>query len=231
MQMQPGVSGRRQALPPTVYIKTDEHNLTHKKQVIIEDVFSVFGTDAYTVNQIKKLPLYHYPDEVRQRSSKKKVVVFSILKVIELIHTVNPDLCVVNLGETDFIIEFIPKEQQSKVLEIAKLLAICVITFLGSAFTIMAFNNDVSVNGVFERFYGQITGTEKPAVTELEICYSIGLSVGIIVFFNHFGKKKITMDPTPIQVELRKYEADMADTLIQNASRKGHNQDVNSDGA
>ncbi len=226
--MQPGVSSGRQALPPAVYIKTDEHNLTHKKQVTIEDVFSVFGTDAYTVNQIKKLPLYHYPDEVQQKSSKKKVVVFSILKVIELIHTVNPDLRVVNLGETDFIVEFIPREQQSKLLEIVKLLAICVITFLGSAFTIMAFNNDVSVNGVFERFYGQITGMEKPAVTELEICYSIGLSAGIIVFFNHFGKKKITMDPTPIQVELRKYEADMADTLIQNASRKGHNQDAGS---
>ena len=72
---------------------------------------------------------------------------------------------------------------------------------------------------------------EKPAVTEIEICYSIGLSVGIMVFFNHFGKKKITMDPTPIQVELRKYEADMADTLIQNASRKGHNQDAGSEEA
>ena len=95
----------------------------------------------------------------------------------------------------------------------------------------MAFNNDVSVTGVFERFYGQLTGMEKPAVTEIEICYSIGLSVGIMVFFNHFGKKKITMDPTPIQVELRKYEADMADTLIQNASRKGHNQDAGSEKA
>lgn len=173
--------------------------------------------------------MYSYPDEVQQKSSKKKAVVFSILKVIELIHTIHPDIEVVNLGETDFIVEFIPKEQRPKLLEIAKLVAICVVTFLGSAFTIMAFNNDVSVTGVFERFYGQITGMEKPAVTEIEICYSIGLSVGIMVFFNHFGKKKITMDPTPIQVELRKYEADMADTLIQNASRKGHNQDAGSE--
>jgi stage V sporulation protein AA len=47
-----------------------------------------------------------------------------------------------------------------------------------------------------------------------------------MVFFNHIGKKKITMDPTPIQVELRKYESDVADTLIENASRMGHCEEV-----
>lgn len=231
MQMQPGMKKEQQDKRVSVYIKTDKYNLAHEKQVTIGDVFSVYGADNQIIKQIKKLRLYSYPDGVQQKSSKKKAVVFSILKVIELIHTIHPDIEVVNLGETDFIVEFIPKEQRPKLLEIAKLVVICVVTFLGSAFTIMAFNNDVSVTGVFERFYGQITGMEKPAVTEIEICYSIGLSVGIMVFFNHFGKKKITMDPTPIQVELRKYEADMADTLIQNASRKGHNQDAGSEEA
>jgi stage V sporulation protein AA len=90
----------------------------------------------------------------------------------------------------------------------------------------MAFNNDISISGVFERFYNQVLGQDKPAVTEIEICYSIGLAVGIMVFFNHIGKKKITMDPTPIQVELRKYESDVADTLIENASRMGHCEEV-----
>jgi stage V sporulation protein AA len=90
----------------------------------------------------------------------------------------------------------------------------------------MAFNNDISVSGVFERFYAQVLGADKPPVTEIEVCYSIGLAVGIMVFFNHIGKKKITMDPTPIQVELRKYESDVADTLIENAGRMGHCEDV-----
>ena len=42
-------------------------------------------------------------------------------------------------------------------------------------------------------------------VTEIEICYAIGMPVGIIIFYNHIGKKKITQDPTPIEVEMRKY--------------------------
>ena len=47
-----------------------------------------------------------------------------------------------------------------------------------------------------------------------------------MVFFNHFGKKKITPDPTPIQVQLRKYEQDVDMTFIENASRGGKEIDV-----
>lgn len=78
--------------------------------------------------------------------------------------------------------------------------------FFGSAFTIMAFNNDISVTDVFDKLYGQVTGTKADGVNELEVCYCIGLGLGIILFFNHVGRKKITPDPTPIQIEMRKYE-------------------------
>lgn len=52
----------------------------------------------------------------------------------------------------------------------------------GSAFTIMAFNNDISISGVFEHFYKQIMGVDKPQVSVLEVFYCIGLAVGIILF-------------------------------------------------
>ena len=69
-------------------------------------------------------------------------------------------------------------------------------------------------------------GTKKGNVTELEVFYCLGLAVGILVFFNHIGKKKITSDPTPIQVEMRKYEKDVDTAFIENAGRKGHEHDV-----
>lgn len=46
----------------------------------------------------------------------------------------------------------------------------------------MAFNNDISISGVFEHFYKQIMGVEKPQVSVLEVFYCIGLAVGIILF-------------------------------------------------
>jgi stage V sporulation protein AA len=210
----------------TIYIKTDAHNLTRDLTVRLGDVFRVEGTDRKLNERLKEIVLYHYPPELADGAKGKTVVVFSILKVIEQIHAVAKDVTVVNLGETDFIVELIPKKQQKKWIELIKLVLVGLLTFFGAAFTIMAFNNDISISGVFERFYSQVLGADKPAVTEIEICYSIGLAVGIMVFFNHIGKKKITMDPTPIQVELRKYESDVADTLIENASRMGHCEEV-----
>ena len=60
--------------------------------------------------------------------------------------------------------------------------------FFGAAFTIMAFNNDVSVGDVFSKFYRQVMGKESSGVTELEICYSIGLAIGITLFFQSCGQ-------------------------------------------
>ena len=63
-------------------------------------------------------------------------------------------------------------------------------------------------------------------MNELEVCHSIGLGLGIILFFNHVGRKKITPDPTPIQIEMRKYETDLDTAFINNAERRGHSVDV-----
>jgi stage V sporulation protein AA len=50
--------------------------------------------------------------------------------------------------------------------------------------------------------------------------------VGILMFFNHFGKWKISTDPTPLEVEMRVYEDNISKTVIQNDSRKEKDIDV-----
>ena len=152
--------------------------------------------------------------------------VFSVLKIIEQIHEDYPTLTISNEGESDFIIEYIPNPEKPKVMNTIKTVLLCIIIFFGSAFTIMAFNNDISVTDVFDKLYGQVMGTKADGVNELEVCYCIGLGLGIILFFNHVGRKKITPDPTPIQIEMRKYEKDVDTTFIENAGRGGHSIDV-----
>ena len=205
-----------------IYLKIDVHSLVTTEKVYLRDIAKIEGVGEDTLQRIKDIELYEFG-----ASPKKQMAVFSVLKVIELIHKNFPDLDIEPLGEEDFIVEYKGQKTDKVWLEKIKLVAICVITFFGAAFTIMAFNNDISINGVFERFYLQMVGIQKSQVTELEICYSVGIALGILIFFNHVGRKKITPDPTPIQVELRKYENDMNETFIVNASRKGHSEDVN----
>lgn len=201
----------------TVYIKTGQNVLVHKKDVFFSDIGSVECTDQALLAQIRAMKVYSFGCHGN--------VVVSVLKIIEQIHGIDPHITVVNEGETDFILEYRPKAVDDWV-QTLKVILICVVIFFGTAFTIAAFHNDIGITDVFEQFYTQVTGREKPEVSVLEICYSLGLAVGNLVFFNHVGRKKLTHDLTPIQVQMRKYEKDVDAAFVEEVSREDQNIDV-----
>ena len=202
----------------TVYVKASGNCIVYDKNITIGDVMKIECTDIGMFRTIKQMELYQFNHE--------HSVVFSILKVIEVIHQEYPNIEVVNCGESDFVVEYQKSTVKSHVWERLKLILIAIIVFFGSAFTIMTFHIDIGIQKTFSRFYEQVMGEAKPMVTELEISYSIGLAVGIIVFFNHFSKKKLTKDPTPIEVEMKKYNQDLIKTKVAESDEKGHTIDV-----
>ena len=122
--------------------------------------------------------------------------------------------------------EHVKKKKDSGPAEWIKIAFVSLICFFGTAFTLMAFHNDIGVNDVFSRIYEMVYGRPSDGLTVMEVSYSLGLAVGILVFFNHFGKKRFSVDPTPIEVEMRLYENDLQTTLIEDYSRKGQELDV-----
>ena len=79
---------------------------------------------------------------------------------------------------------------------------------------------------VFENYYYIFFGerVENPAIIDLP--YAIGLAVGIIVFFNHIGNKKLTSDPTPIEVELSVYENDVTANIVDTLNKEKKNDNT-----
>lgn len=207
----------------TIYINIDKNVLVHNRSVTLGDVASIECTDVGILRKLKQKKIYTFPN---MNKKKNQLQVFSILKIIQLIHEDYPGVEVQNMGEAAFIIEYVPRLDPPMGLSYLKTMLLCIVIFFGSAFTIMAFNNDVGVSDVFAKFYQQVMGKESDGFTELEVFYCIGLAFGILVFFNHIGKKKITHDPTPLQVEMRKYEEDIDTTFIENSSRGGSSIDV-----
>ena len=69
------------------------------------------------------------------------------------------------------------------------------------------------------RFKG--AGQTSGHFTVLEITYSIGIGLGVLFFFNHFGHMTITDDPTPMQIQMRLYEENVNWTcLYQEACKR-----------
>lgn len=212
------------ASPDTLYLKIEKNILVKDRNVVLNDIASMTCTNQAVLRQVKQMKLYSFSDAKDAADTQEQV--FSVLKVIQMIQQQYPNVEVDNIGEADFILEYHKNKPAPGWLGVIKSIVLCVVIFFGAAFTIMAFNNDISVSDLFSKLYLQIMGTESDGVTELEICYSIGLAIGVLVFFNHFGRKKITHDPTPIQVEMRNYEKDVDDAFIQNAGRGGKSIDV-----
>ena len=61
---------------------------------------------------------------------------------------------------------------------------------------------------------------------QLRFRYSIGLAAGIIIFYNHIGGKRLTSDPTPLEVEMRNYERDVNQAIVETADREKLEEDV-----
>ena len=143
----------------------------------------------------------------------------SVMDLINDIQLKEPDLDITHIGEPNFIITYQKEGTVNIVIRWCKVIFVCLATFFGAGFSIMTFNNDVDIPALFEQIYTQVTGQPTTGNTVLEISYSIGIGLGILFFFNHFGRMKLTNDPTPMQVQMRLYEDDINTTIIEDISR------------
>lgn len=208
----------------TLYIKGDRNVEVTKEDVTLGDLLTLECSDKTVPPKIKALRILKFNKKGRHRC------VVSVLKIIACIHEKYPSIEIQNLGETDIIVTYEDKNTPPLAWHLLKTAFVVAVTFFGAAFSIMAFNNDVNVTRLFDQLYELITGQETDGFTILEITYSAGLTIGILVFFNHFGKKRFTVDPTPMEVQMRLYENDIQTTLIEDAARKGEEIDVGTNG-
>lgn len=91
--------------------------------------------------------------------------------------------------------------------------AVAVLVFIGAGMAIMNFHADVAMPIVHQQVYRLITGraTQRPLI--LQIPYSLGIGIGIAVFFNHFPRPQ-RVDPSPLEVEMHLYEESVNSALI-----------------
>ena len=203
-----------------LYIKGDRDIEVTKPDVTLGDILSMECADKTVLPRIKALRI------VKLKKTGQQRCVISILKIIERIHEEYPGIQIENMGETDIIVTYEDQKTPPMAWHILKTAFVAAVTFFGAAFSIMAFNNDVDVTKLFGQLHELVTGQETSGFTILEITYSIGITVGILIFFNHFGKKRFTVDPTPMEVQMRLYENDIQTTLAEDSARKGEELDV-----
>jgi len=200
-----------------LYMKCDANVDSDKKDVFLKDVASLQCVDENILAKCRAIKVWHFPSQGR--------VVVSALKLVSLVQQTCPGVQVEIIGETDVVLEYTTQKKQG-FGQWLKIALVCMVCFFGTAFTIMAYHNDVGIRDVFAEVYEIVTHREAQGINPLEVSYSIGLAAGILIFFNHVGKLKLTKDPTPIEVSMKNYERDVNMTLVEVAERNGEEIDV-----
>lgn len=202
-----------------LYLKCSKDVETQKADVFLKDVASVECMDPNICARCRAIKVHHF------KEAKNRTVI-SVTKLIHLITRECPEVLVQSVGETDVLIEKVTVEQYKGWKQWGKVVLVCCISFFGTGFTIIAYNNDINITGVFEKMYSIFGSIPVQRINLLEFSYSLGLAAGIIIFFNHIGGRRITKDPTPIEVSMRNYERDVNQALIETADREGKEEDV-----
>lgn len=197
-----------------VYIKLEQNAEAKQPDVFLKDVATVICANPHMEAKIKAIKVHKFKEAAPRR------VVISITKIISMIQEIYPQAPVQNVGENDLLLEMIKVEKYKSAVQKIKIAFVAAISFFGTAFTIMAYHNDIGIADIFEKYYIMIMGSPGNS-SVLEIFYSIGLSLGILIFFNHIGGRRLTKDPTPIEVEMRVYEEQVNKALIETAGREG----------
>lgn len=217
----------------TVYLKCDRSIEVQARDVFLSDVAEIWCVDEVIRAKLKALKVYRFSGEERKTGegrnaggnkragNKTERHVISTLKLVERMEKECPGIVVESVGETEVLLTRTNRSQEPVLFRWWKIGLVCLVSFFGTAFTIIAYHNDIGINGVFRLVYELVMNREPEGINVLEVSYSIGLAVGILLFFNHIGRHRFTKDPTPIEVSVRQYEESVDKALIAGAEREG----------
>lgn len=197
----------------TLYIQINQNVEVHHPHIYLQDIVRLSCSNTKLLNRLRVMPVTNLDP------NKPGRYVLSSMDLIKDIQQKEPELDITTIGESTFIITYQKEGSVNIVLRWCKVIFVCLATFFGAGFSIMTFNNDVDIPALFEQIYTQVTGQASNGFSVLEISYSMGIGLGVLFFFNHFGRMKLTDDPTPMQVQMRLYEDDVNTTVIEDASR------------
>jgi len=198
-----------------IYIKPLEKVKIIKSQTVyLKDLAEVYAEGGIK-KRAEELVVFKIPSE------RKKTYLLSVIDLITVIHQHFPKADLNNVGESDILVEFLPEAgKERRFWTLAKVVFVSCILFIGAATTIMCFHTDVQLSLIFQNVYYIFYGENREMPPLLSIPYSIGLGLGIIIFFNHFSDISLTEDPTPIEIEMTTYEQETNASVIDYLNRK-----------
>jgi stage V sporulation protein AA len=185
-----------------------------EERILLKDVAQIIAPEA-VLSDLQTLMIYQVTE------MDQNMIVIDVMEIIKQITNTFEDVEIQSIGPAQTIVEVIFKKKK---VSVPIFILIWFLLFFGSAMTIMNFHDDVSMQSVQEKIYTIIT--EKKAAKPLlfQIPYSIGLGLGMVLFFNHVFKKRLNEEPSPLEVEIFNYQLDLDNYVVIHENKESMKQ-------
>ncbi|MCM2980944.1 stage V sporulation protein AA [Niallia circulans] len=195
----------------TIYIRM-RHRIQKKsnERIFLKDLAQIIATDEL-LSTLKDVCLYHITEQ------DKNIIIIDSTLVIREIKKIHKEVEIQLIGPAQTIIEVVFKKRK---VTLPLFILVWLLLFIGSGLTIMNFHEDVSMQSVHQRVYKMITGKEIEKPLIFQIPYSVGLGLGMVIFFNHVFKKRLNEEPSPLEVEVFNYQQSLDQYMIMHENKE-----------
>ncbi|WP_169832959.1 stage V sporulation protein AA [Geosporobacter ferrireducens] len=203
----------------SIYIQVRD-GFTAKEGSLIRvgDIATLLMQDQQNKEIILNLPL------LKAEKKAPSYIVVSILTIIEKIQERYKNVHIYPVGKSEILVSVESERKPIRKSWLYTKIAIVGFTlFVGTGLAIMNFHADVNMAEAHRQIYAMITGidTNKPLI--LQIPYSLGIGIGMALFFNHIIPKKVRDEPSPMEVEMYSYKKGVNDYILNNTKNTEEN--------
>ena len=175
----------------------------------IKDIGSAFCVDEDIQGKVLNL-------EIKKVKGEQKNEVIPALLIISIVQKSMTNIDIVVMGNPEILVDINHSSNTNKIYNYIKIALVCLILFLGAGLAIINFHADVNMDESLKIIYHMVTGKENDKPLILQIPYSIGIGLGMSVFFNHVLKKKWKKEPSPLEVEMYMYDKSIDEYTLDN---------------
>ncbi|GAB3052528.1 stage V sporulation protein AA [Virgibacillus ainsalahensis] len=184
----------------TVYIRLKKNiELSTLQEVHLKHIAYISASSKYK-KKLENTQIYRITEK------DKNIVVIDSFLIIDHLNHAYTNLEFQLIGPTQTIIRVNKTKKSPSLVAVA---AVWILLFIGTAMTIMNFHYDVSMQEVQQKLHYLLTGENNEFPLWIQIPYSFGLGVGMLLFFNHWFNKRFNEEPSPLEVEIHNYQEDL----------------------
>lgn len=174
-------------------------DISHMRAIKLKDI-AFISTPSDLKTKLENTPVYRITKE------DNNIIIIDSFLIIDHLSKWYTDLTFQLIGPSETIIRV---EKPKKTPPVFSVVFVWILLFVGTAMTIMNFHYDVSMQEVQQKLHYLITGNKNDFPLWIQVPYSFGLGIGMLLFFNHWFKKRFNDEPSPLEVELFNYQQDL----------------------